>query len=106
MSIQVLSYHPSPHGSYQLGFAIVQIKEKSKMIVKVCQSKTNSIFCVAPSIKIGDKWMPSIEFLDKQGEKKFYHTVHEQLIPLMAQASESKPNVNEDPNPSMDDCPF
>ena len=104
MSIKVLSYHESPHGSYQLGFAIVQIKQKSNMIVKVCNSKSDKVFCVAPSIKIGEKWLPTIDFIDKAAEKKFFETIREQVLPLMTAQPEQK-QTQQDQH-TQDDCPF
>ena len=104
MNIKVLSYHAQPYSGFQIGFAVVEIKGKSKILVKVCQSKSGDTFCCSPSVKLGDQWVSTLSFNDKESEKRFFHSINEQVIPLM-QPPKDQHKVQED-EPSDEGLPF
>lgn len=82
-NVKVLSYHPQPWGDYQLGFARVEMGGKCAFVVKVIKSKAGETYCAFQSVKIGEDWLPSFAFLDKDVERNFLNDCMAQLPAMM-----------------------
>jgi len=104
MANKVISYHPQPHGDYQLGFCTVDMGGKYRFIIKVLKSKLGNVYCAFNSVKIGETWMSDFSFGDKDGERIFLNSCLEQLKPMMGPQKQSpEPKQHQDESSSFQD---
>lgn len=80
MHIKLLSTHHSDKpNSKLLGYAIVQVSDRYKIIMNVFRSDKGHTFLKFPTTKIGEEYRPNIEFINMGMERDITAVVGEEV---------------------------
>ncbi len=104
MQIKLLDVHRSDKpDSKLLGYALVQLSDKLKILMNVFRNKDGHIFVKFPASKIGEQYKPHIEFINLNLERDITAVVGEEVSKRFSQPGHSSPSSG---SVSSNDFPF